>query len=118
MKNHNMLGRFRFAMQGLRAAIKTERSFRDHLICAALVVLLLLFTHPAPIWWAALLLASCFMMATELVNTAVEKLIDYIHPAQHPVIGIVKDTLAAAVFVSCVAGACVLIAFLWAEFVR
>jgi undecaprenol kinase len=32
-----------------------------------------------------------------LVNTAVEKLIDHVHPDQHEIVGIVKDTLAGAV---------------------
>jgi diacylglycerol kinase (ATP) len=107
-----MLGRFRFAMQGLMATVKTERSFRSHIISAVLVLALLMLTRPAPLWWAILLLASGFMMATELVNTAVEKLIDYLHPAQHEVVGVVKDTLAGAVFISCAAGAVALAAFL------
>jgi diacylglycerol kinase (ATP) len=115
MKNHNMLGRFRFAMQGLRATIKTERSFRSHLVAAVLVAALLLLTRPAPLWWALMLLAMAVMMTVELINTAVEKLADFIHPGQHETIGYVKDTLAAAVFMSCAAGAIVLAAFLWTE---
>ena len=113
MKNRHMLGRFLFAWNGLKNTVMTERSFRSHMIAAALTVLLLIITRPAPVWWAILLLAAGIMMAVELVNTAVEKLIDYIHPAQHPVIGIVKDTLAAAVFISCSGATLALAAFIW-----
>ncbi len=39
------------------------------------------------------------MIALEPINTAVEKLIDHVHPDQHAIVGIVKDTLAGAVLV-------------------
>ena len=38
------------------------------------------------------------MLAAEFLNTAVEKLCDHLHPAQHPKIGIVKDLASAGAF--------------------
>lgn len=115
MKNQPIWKRSVYALQGLKATIRSERSFRAHLMSAAFVIVVLLATRPAPVWWALLLLATGLMMVAELINTAVEKLVDFIHPGQHEVIGVVKDTLAAAVFVSCTAGGLVFLAFLWAE---
>lgn len=40
------------------------------------------------------------ILLVELVNTAVEKMIDRIHPAEHPLIGASKDIASAAVLVA------------------
>ena len=40
------------------------------------------------------------VLVTELVNSALETLIDHIHPDQHPEIGAAKDIAAGAVLVS------------------
>jgi len=115
MKNQPMWRRFLYAFAGLKVTLATERSFRADVISASLVVLLLLVTRPAPVWWAILLLACGLVMSVELINTAVEKLVDHLHPDLHDAIKVVKDTLAGAVLVSCIAGGGVLLAFLWAE---
>ena len=113
MKNQNLFCRARFALEGLRAAWKSERSVRAHGMAIAAVLLLLLYFQPRPIWWAIVLLAMGVMLITELVNTAVEKLADHLSPDIHPDIKFVKDVLAGAVFVSCVVGGIAVMAFLW-----
>jgi len=113
MKNQNILRRMCFALAGIRESWRSEKSFRAHVAVFLGVLMLLLATRPAPLWWAMLLLADGAMMAMELINTAVEKLVDHIHPDQHSIIGVVKDTLAGAVLLSCCTGGCVLLAFLW-----
>ena len=71
---------------------------------AALAFLALLLFRPAPIWWAIVALTSALVLALELVNSAVERLIDLLHPAIHPEIKAIKDMLAGAVLViSCAA---------------
>jgi len=115
VKNQHIFRRFQYALQGLRASWRSEKSFRAHIMVFIFVLDLLLVTRPAPVWWALLLLASAVMIAVELINTAVEKLVDHLHPAQHEAVGAVKDILAAAVLVACLAGGLVLIAFLYTE---
>jgi undecaprenol kinase len=114
MKNQHIIRRFQFALAGLKESWRSEKSVRAHIAVGVAVLTLLLVTHPAPLWWALLLLAWGLMLAVELVNTALEKLVDHLHPDQHAIIGVVKDTLAAAVLVMCVIGGVVLLAFLWA----
>jgi diacylglycerol kinase (ATP) len=115
MKNQSFIRRTGFALAGLSHSIKTEHSVRQHLVVDALVVLTLLITQPAPLWWAVMLLACGVMLAVELINTAVEKLVDHLHPQLHEAVRIVKDTLSGAVMVTCITGGLVLIAFLWME---
>jgi undecaprenol kinase len=116
MKNQNIFRRATFALEGLKTAWQSERSVRAHGIAIAGAALLLLYFHPRPLWWAAIALAAGFMLAVELINTAIEKLVDKLCPDIHPDIKFVKDVLAGAVFVSCVASGTVLLAFLMSQF--
>ena len=50
--------------------------------------------------WAVMAVTIGLVMATELLNTAIEALADHLHPQQHEAIKITKDVAAAAVLVS------------------
>jgi undecaprenol kinase len=112
MKNQNIFYRAGFAIEGLKAAWKSEKSVRAHGIAIAAAVLVLFYFQPRPLWWAMFAIAGGFTLAVELINTAVEKLVDHLRPDIHPDIKFVKDVLAGAVLVSCIAAGCVLLAFI------
>jgi undecaprenol kinase len=116
MKNQPLLRRASFALAGLKAAWKSEKSVRAHVMAIVAAAVLLFFLHPRPIWWAIVSLAAGLMLTAELINTAMEKWIDHLSPEIHPDVKFIKDVLAGAVFVSCVAGGLVLLAFLCARF--
>ena len=97
MKNRNFVQRLGFAIAGVLAGWRRERSFRTHGIFAVLAVLALLILRPAPVWWALVALAAALVMALELVNSAVETVIDHLHPERHEEMRIAKDMLAGAV---------------------
>lgn len=99
-------------MQGLSAAFRMESSFRLQCFAALLVVLVLACNRPAMIWWALLLLNCGMVLAAELFNTALENLIDHLHPDFHPSIKIVKDCAAGAVLILSISALCVFVAFL------
>lgn len=103
MKNQSFARRLAFALAGLRIAWRTEVSFKTHVVAAAVVAGVLVWLQPAPAWWAIAALTTGFVMAAELVNTAVEGLADHLHPAQHAAIKAVKDCAAGAVLVASVA---------------
>ncbi|GAA0443113.1 hypothetical protein GCM10008983_20350 [Lentibacillus halophilus] len=52
--------------------------------------------------WSILMLASGMVLTAELINTAVEKMMDHLTPEFHPCTKVVKDMAAAAVLVSAV----------------
>lgn len=89
------------SLSGLRAALG-EPSFRTELgFCLVLA--------PFAVWLGqsgverALLIASLMaVLITELLNTAVETVVDRISPEQHPLSGRAKDIGSAAVFVALV----------------
>src|SRR5690606_20419770 len=89
-----------WSLQGLRAAWLHESSFR-------LEVYLLAVLAPAALWLGqdgverALLLGSCLLvLAVELLNSAIEAVIERFGPEQHELAGRAKDMGSAAVFVT------------------
>ena len=112
MKNHKLLKRLGYAFSGIVSSLRSEKSFRTQMGGLAFVIIVLLVMQPSPFWWALLLLTSGGVLTAELINTAVEKLVDHLHPDQHPVLKIVKDTLAGAVLVMSITAIFVFIMFL------
>lgn len=91
-----------FSMRGLRAAWRYESAFRQE--CAATLVLapcaFLLAETPTQ---TALLLATLgLVLVTELLNSALEAVVDRIGHERHELAGRAKDLGSAAVFVSVV----------------
>ena len=100
MKGQPFRRRLGYAVHGLRLAVGREASLRTQLFAAAAVLALLLATRPAPLWWAAMALAVGLVLVAELINTALEAVVDRLHPERHPEIGAAKDIAAGAVLVA------------------
>lgn len=82
---------------GLIAATRSEEAFRQELIVLALAVPLAFFVASES-WRPLTLIAAVLMvMVVELLNTAIEKLSDFITPAHDERIGRIKDMGSAAV---------------------
>lgn len=99
-KNQSFRKRLGFALSGLTSTLKSEHSFRFHVFATALVLVALLWSRPEPLWWALTALTVISVLGFELINTAIEKLTDHLHPEQHPEIKVVKDCAAAAVLIA------------------
>ena len=110
-KNQSFAARLRFALHGLVHALRAEKSLRFQAGCFVLLLVALLLLRPAPLWWGLTLLAAAGVLAAELFNTAIEHLVDHLHPQTHPQIRIVKDCAAAGVLLSVCGALAVGIAF-------
>lgn len=97
MKNQPLYKRFGFAWRGLQETWRSERSLRVQLWFAAAALLALAVLRPALAWWALVGMTIALVLAAELINTALEHLVDHLHPERHPRIKLVKDCAAAAV---------------------
>lgn len=117
MKNQPLAARLRFAVAGLAATLRSESSFKVHVIAAVGVGAVLVWLRPAPLWWAIAALAVAFVLAAELFNTAIEHLADHLHPELDPRIKIVKDCAAAAVLVASLSALAVAVAFVVTLFI-
>jgi undecaprenol kinase len=103
MKNRPLRDRLSFAVAGWQAAWRRERSFRTQVCCPVLAIVALLILRPSPIWWALIVVTSALVLALELINSALEAVIDRLHPEIHPEIKAAKDMLAGAVLAISVA---------------
>lgn len=103
MKGRPLQERLGFAAEGLRTGWRRERSFRTHVVSAALALATLLLLRPAPVWWAIVAVVVALVLALELLNSAMEGVIDLLHPGIHPEIKAIKDMVAGAVLVVSIA---------------
>lgn len=99
MKNQGFGARLGFAWAGLRAAWRSESSLRTQVWIALAVIPVMAVLRPAMLWWALVGMMIALVLAAELINTALEHLVDHLHPERHPRIKIIKDCAAAAVLV-------------------
>jgi diacylglycerol kinase len=98
-KNSNFFKAFSYAFNGFKFAFQ-ERNFKLHLISTFCVVTLAFISHVSAIEWCILLLCIGAVLSLEIVNSAIESLVDKISPERHPVAGKIKDLAAAAVLCS------------------
>jgi undecaprenol kinase len=99
MKNRPLHVRIGFALSGIRECWRTERSFKTQTVAGLLAGMMLVVVRPEPIWWAIVALVTMAILALELLNSALERMIDHLHPEQHPEVGAVKDMAAGGVLV-------------------
>jgi undecaprenol kinase len=107
MKNRAFHHRMRFAVEGIAAVWTRERSFRTQVGVALVVVVGTAVLRPGLLWGAAVALSIGLVLALELVNSALEAMIDHLHPDVAPAIKIAKDAAAGAVLLASVAAALV-----------
>jgi len=100
MKNKNIIESFKNAFQGIWYTFIKERNMKIHLSAAALVILLALWLGVSRIELAILCLTVAVVICCELINTAMEVMVDIIVDVYHPRAKIIKDVSAGAVFVS------------------
>ena len=107
MKNQSFWKKLRNARNGIAAAWSTERNLRIQAGIAAAVILLFGLIGTLAIWWAVIVLCIAIVLGAELANSAIEALVDHLHPDIHPNIGRVKDILAGMVLVVSIGAAAV-----------
>lgn len=89
---------FLFAIQGFRTAVATERNIKVMLAAGALAVVAGVVVRLDLLSWAIVLLCCGVVIMAELLNTAVETVVDLVSPEFHPLAGRAKDIAAAAVW--------------------
>ena len=90
---------FRAAGRGLFRFFREGNHARFHLFVAVMVMIAGYLVGLAPWEWAAILFCIALVIGLELINTALERLCDFVHPEIDPEIGYIKDLAAAAVLV-------------------
>lgn len=88
---------FQFAIQGFLFALSSQANLRIHLIVSLLVIAAGFGFSVSAIEWCVLLLCMGLVISLELINTAIEKLVDMVSPEWKEQAGQIKDIAAGAV---------------------
>ena len=107
MKARNLGESFRFAATGMVQALRSERNMRIHIAAAVLAVLLSYALGLGRLETAIVVLATVIMIVAEMVNTALEHLVDMVTAEYHPLAAKVKNIAAGAVLTAAVGAAVV-----------
>lgn len=94
------MDRFIYAFRGVFYFFRTESNAVIHLSAALIVIIAAIYFSVDTTSWIALIIAITFVFVSEIFNTAIEKLSDFVSPEWNDQIKIVKDLSAAAVLVS------------------
>jgi diacylglycerol kinase (ATP) len=93
------------SLRGLGYGIRHEAALREEVILFVVGIPLGLAVAPSVAWYVAMIGSLLILLAVELLNTAVEKLADYVTRERHAEIRKIKDFGSAAVFCGlCLAG--------------
>ena len=92
-----------FALKGAYKLITTEHSIMVQFSIAILLVIAGFYFHISREEWMMQTLAFGLVLGIESLNTAVEKIADFIHPEFHDRIGFIKDIAAGAVMFTAIA---------------
>lgn len=104
----SMIESFYHAFTGIAQGLREQRNLRIHFCISALVIFLGVFLRVDAIGWLALVLSMGLVIAAELLNTAIEHVVDLSAGGEyHLAARKAKDTAAAAVLVVALAASAV-----------
>ena len=90
----------RYSLKGFRAAWRHEAAFRQELGLCVLLLPLAWWVGDGPVEWILLIGSCLIVLAVELLNSAIESVVDRIGTEHHELSGRAKDLGSAAVMVS------------------
>ncbi|WP_338733685.1 diacylglycerol kinase [Mangrovimonas cancribranchiae] len=96
----NRLKSIGYASKGAIILLKTESSIQIQFVIAIIVTTLGFYFNISNSEWMMQMFAIGLIITAEGLNTAIEKMADFIHPEHHKKIGFIKDIAAGAVFIA------------------
>ncbi len=100
----HLINSTKYSLQGLRSAFQHETAFRHECFAAVILVPLAFLLGHSALQTALMIGAVLLVMAVELLNSAIEAVVDRIGTERHELSGRAKDQGSAAVFIAiCIA---------------
>jgi diacylglycerol kinase (ATP) len=93
------------AIEGILYAAKTQKHMRNHFIVALLVLVSVMFLRVSALEFTLLAISVSFVLFAELMNTAIELLVDLVSPEYHTLAKLAKDVAAGAVLIAAIGAA-------------
>ena len=98
---------FKYAFEGIWAALKSERNLKIHFVFMILVIIFGIIFKISKTEWIICIILFGLVIAGELFNTAIETVVDMISPDKNEKAKKAKDVSAGAVLVLAIASAIV-----------
>jgi len=112
-RSKNIFDSFRTAWKGIWTVLLKEPTFK-YMLAAALSVVLAMLYFPTSRTEKAVLLAMIFsVLALELINSVMERFLDFLQPDHDPRVRAIKDLLAAFVLLVSLGAALIGILIFW-----
>lgn len=96
----HLLNSTRYSFKGLAAAYRNESAFRQELGLCLILLPLALWLGQGPLEWILLVGSCLLLLVVELLNSAIESVVDRIGPEHHELSGRAKDLGSAAVMLT------------------
>ena len=91
---------FSYALSGIVYAVKTQRNMKVHTIALLLVLIVGFWLELSNLEWAIVLIMAGIVITCEMLNTAIEALVDLETKEYHSLAKIAKDVAAGAVLIA------------------
>lgn len=102
MRAKNLIKSFNYALDGVIHTIKTQRNMRIHISIGILVLLFASLLNVSRLELLVLLITVGMVLTFEMVNTAIEEVVNLVTQEIHPIAKIVKNVAAGAVLITSV----------------
>ncbi len=93
---------FGYAFKGTGYAVRTQLNFRIHLAAMLVAIALGFYLHISTAEWCWIMACIAAVLVAELLNTAIEILVDLVSPGYNVKAGHIKDVSAAAVLITAI----------------
>ena len=98
---------FGYAWRGIATGMSQQLNLKIHLLGVVVVIVAGWYVHISTTEWCIVVLCFGIVIAAELLNTAIENLVDLVSPEYNVIAGRVKDIAAGAVLIAAIAAAIV-----------
>ncbi|WP_434511380.1 diacylglycerol kinase family protein [Desulfitobacterium sp. AusDCA] len=102
LKNRSFWQSLGHARRGIQYSFKTQKHFQFHILAGSIVIIAAGMIQVTRLEWVLLFIAIGSVLAAEVINTAIELVVDLVQPNYHPIAGMAKDVAAGAVLVAAI----------------
>lgn len=106
-ERQDLPGAFACAFRGIRDALLLQRNMRIHIVFAVVALVLCWALRCTPVEWAVVIAMIGAVLAAEIINSALESVVDLCSPDYHELARRAKDMAAGAVLVLAIASVAV-----------
>lgn len=116
MKLKSLLASFNHAIDGIIETVRSERNMKIHLVAALIILVACFSVNLSRVEFLILSLTITMVISAELLNTAIENVVDMITSVYHPLARIAKNAAAGAVLVTAINAVIVGYIVFWDKF--